>query len=70
MHTESFELGSLHPGASIRVWDECIQRLQSQAHDAGISSEFPDNISGIFKRAIAAGYGEEDLGALIKVVRD
>ena len=70
IHTESFKLGSLHPGASIRVWEGCNQRLQSQAHDAGISSEFPDDISGIFKRAIAAGYGEEDLGALIKVLRD
>ncbi len=70
VYTESFKLGSLHPGASIRVWEECIQRLQSQAHDAGISSEFPDNISGIFKRTIASGYGEEDLGALIKALRN
>lgn len=69
IHAEAFALGSLHPGASIRVWEECIQRLQSQAHDAGMSSEFPDNISGIFKRAVAAGIGEEDLAALIKVLR-
>ena len=70
VHTESFKLGSLHPGASIRVWEECIQRLQSQARDAKMSSEFPDNISGIFNRAIAAGHGEEDLAALVKVLRD
>ncbi len=70
IHAEAFALGSLHPGASIRVWEECIQRLQSQARDAGMSSEFPDNISGIFKRAIAAGIGEEDLAALIKVLRE
>ncbi len=70
IHAEAFALGSLHPGASIRVWEECIQRLQSQARDASMSSEFPDNISGIFKRAIAAGIGEEDLAALIKVLRE
>ena len=70
IHAEAFALGSLHPGVSIRVWEECIQRLQSQARDAGMSSEFPDNISGIFKRAIAAGIGEEDLAALIKVLRE
>ncbi len=70
VHAGAFELGSLHPGASIRVWEECIQRLQSQARGAGISSEFPDNISGIFKRAIVAGYGDEDLAALIKVLRE
>jgi 3-hydroxyisobutyrate dehydrogenase-like beta-hydroxyacid dehydrogenase len=70
IHAEAFTLGSLHPGASIRVWEECIQRLQFQARDAGMSSEFPDNISGIFNRAIAAGHGEEDLAALVKVLRD
>ena len=70
IHAEAFALGSLHPGASIRVWEECIQRLQAQARDAGMSSEFPDNISSIFKRALAAGIGEEDLAALIKVLRE
>lgn len=70
VHADAFALGSLHPGASIRVWEECIQRLQAQARDAGMSSEFPDNISGIFKRALAAGIGEEDLAALIKVLRE
>lgn len=70
VHAEAFALGSLHPGASIRIWEECIQRLQAQARDAGMSSEFPDNISGIFKRAVAAGIGEEDLAALIKVLRE
>ena len=69
IHSESFELGSLHDGASIRVWHECIQRLQAQAQNAGMSAEFPDNISAIFNRALAAGIGEEDLAALIKVLR-
>lgn len=70
VHAKAFQLGSLHDGASIRVWEECIQRLQSQARGADISSEFPDNISGIFKRAVAAGIGEEDLAALVKMLRD
>ena len=47
-----------------------MQRLQTQARDAEMSSEFPNFISGMFKRAIAAGYGEEDVAALIKVLRD
>ena len=70
IHAGAYELSSLHPGASIRVWEEVVQRLQSQARDAKMSSEFPDNISGIFNRAIAAGHGEEDLAALIKALRD
>ena len=46
-----------------------MQRLQSQAADCQMNSELPDFLSGIFKRAVAAGIGEEDLAALIKVLR-
>ena len=70
VHAGAYELSSLYPGASIRVWEEVVQRLQSQARDAKMSSEFPNNISGIFNRAIVAGHGEEDLAALVKVLRD
>ena len=70
VHAGAYALGSLHPGASIRVWEGVVQRLQSQAGDAGMNSELPDFISGVFKRAVAAGHGEEDVAALIKVLRD
>ncbi len=69
IHTGAYEISSLHPGATISVWDGVLQRLQNQARDAEINSELPDFISGIFKRAIAAGHGEEDVAALIKVLR-
>jgi len=35
-----------------------------------MNRDFPDNISRLFKRAIAAGIGEQDLAALVKVLRD
>lgn len=70
VHAGDFRLGSLHDGASIRVWGECVQRMQSQAKDTQSNSELSDFLSSIFKRAVAAGYGEEDLAALIKVLRD
>ena len=69
VHAGDYKLASLHPGASIRVWEEVVQRLQSQADDRQMNRELPDFLSGIFKRAIAAGIGEEDLAALIKVLR-
>lgn len=69
VHAGAYELGSLHPGATIRVWEEVVQRLQSQARDAGMNSEVPDFLSAIFKRAVALGHGEEDVAALIKVLR-
>ena len=69
VHAGAYELSSLHPGASIRVWEGVVQRLQTQASDAEMNSELPNFMSGIFKRAIAAGYGEEDVAALTKMLR-
>ena len=69
VHAGAYELGNLHPGTTIRVWEEVVQRLQSQARDAGMNSEVPDFMSAIFKRAVALGHGEEDVAALIKVLR-
>jgi 3-hydroxyisobutyrate dehydrogenase-like beta-hydroxyacid dehydrogenase len=57
-----------NPGATLTVWEAAVQRIQDQARDAGINSEVPDLISRFFKRAIDAGYGEEDVGAVIKVL--
>ena len=58
------------PGATLTVFDAALQRVQSQADDTGINSEIPDLISSLFKRAIAAGYGEEDVASIIKVMRN
>ncbi len=57
-------------GATLNVWDGALQRVQTQAKDSMINSEVPDFISSFFKRAIAAGYGEEDVAAIIKVMRN
>ena len=57
------------PGATLTVWEAALQRIQSQADDKGINSEIPALISTLFKRAIAAGYGEEDVASIIKVMR-
>ena len=57
------------PGATLTVWDGALQRIQNQAEDAKINSEVPDFISSFFKRAIAAGCGEEDIASIIKVMR-
>ncbi len=69
IHAGAYELSSLHPGATIRVWEGVVQRLQTQARDAEMNNELPNFMSGIFKRAIAAGHGEEDVAALIKALR-
>ncbi len=69
IHADAFELSSLHGGAALGVWAGVVRRLQVQAGDAGINAELPNFLAGIYQRAVEAGYGEEDIAALIKVLR-
>lgn len=70
VHAGDFKLGALYDGATVRVWGEVVERLQSQAREAGMNGELPDFLSRLFKRAVAAGHGEEDIAALVKALRD
>jgi 3-hydroxyisobutyrate dehydrogenase-like beta-hydroxyacid dehydrogenase len=58
------------PDATVAVWDAVSRRFKQQARDAGISCEFPDFAAKITRRAMLAGYGEEDIAALVKVLRN
>ncbi|MCZ8520952.1 MULTISPECIES: NAD(P)-dependent oxidoreductase [Paenibacillus] len=57
------------PQSSVNICMATVKLLQEQARDAGINGEFPDFAMGLFRRAADAGYGEEELGALIKILR-
>jgi len=57
------------PDATVAVWDAVSRRFMEQARDAGISSEFPEFAKSIITRAIHAGHRDEDVAALIKVLR-
>jgi 3-hydroxyisobutyrate dehydrogenase-like beta-hydroxyacid dehydrogenase len=57
------------PEATLSVWNGVLQRIRTQARDTGINSEIPDSFSPLFKRAISAGYGEQEIAALIKVLK-
>jgi 3-hydroxyisobutyrate dehydrogenase-like beta-hydroxyacid dehydrogenase len=59
-----------NPGATMSVWYEGLRRVQGQARDASISGEVPDFVASLFRRAIAAGHGGEDIAALVKALRD
>jgi 3-hydroxyisobutyrate dehydrogenase-like beta-hydroxyacid dehydrogenase len=58
-----------NPSATVRVWQAVLQRLQEQAQLARINKEFPEFGAGIVERAMTAGYGDEDVAALIKILR-
>lgn len=53
----------------LRISVEAVDRLAETAREARINAEFPAFTAGLFQRAAAAGYGDEELAALIKVLR-
>jgi 3-hydroxyisobutyrate dehydrogenase-like beta-hydroxyacid dehydrogenase len=59
-----------NPGSSISTDTSAIESIVQQAQEAQINSEFPKFALWLFRQAIAAGYGEEEVAALIKVLRE
>jgi 3-hydroxyisobutyrate dehydrogenase-like beta-hydroxyacid dehydrogenase len=58
-----------NPGSSIATDTGAIEMIVQQAREARINSEFPAFALRFFQRGLAAGYGEEEVAALIKVLR-
>jgi 3-hydroxyisobutyrate dehydrogenase-like beta-hydroxyacid dehydrogenase len=55
--------------SSVGICAGFFETLAQQAREAKISAEFPAFGQGIFRRAMAAGFGEEEFAALVKVLR-
>jgi 3-hydroxyisobutyrate dehydrogenase-like beta-hydroxyacid dehydrogenase len=54
--------------ATLQVWGAALERIQQQGKDAGISTQIPDFIGNYFNKAIDAGFGDENVMALFKVL--
>lgn len=65
VHTDKYN----DPGATLLGWNEVLKMIQGHAAEEKINREIPDFISDLLNRAIAAGYGEEDIAAIIKILR-
>lgn len=65
----AFELNSLHSGATLGVWTNAIRRLKAQAEDAGTDAQLPAFLLDFYRQAVDLGHGDEDLAALVKLVR-
>ncbi len=62
--------GSFHEcTATLQVWGAALQRIQQQGVDANINTQIPDFVASFFKKAVDAGYGEENVMALVKVLQ-
>jgi 3-hydroxyisobutyrate dehydrogenase-like beta-hydroxyacid dehydrogenase len=55
--------------ATLGVWGAALERIREQARDAGLNSEFPDFAADLFARAKKAGYADDNVMSLIKVLR-
>lgn len=58
----------LQPTATLQVWAGALARIQTQAHDEGISSAVPDFVAGYFQRAIDIGLGQQKAIAIYKTL--
>jgi 3-hydroxyisobutyrate dehydrogenase-like beta-hydroxyacid dehydrogenase len=65
IHEESFQEYT----ATLQVWAAALQRIQQQGIDANINTDIPDFVASFFKKAIDAGYGQENVMALTKVLQ-
>lgn len=55
--------------ATLSVWQASLELLKRQAMDVGIDAGFPNHIGTLFDKATKAGYGEEHVMALFKVLK-
>lgn len=53
----------------LRISVEATERIARAARERGINDEIPAFTAGLFRRAAQAGYGDEEIAALIKVLR-
>ncbi|MBD0383679.1 NAD(P)-dependent oxidoreductase [Paenibacillus sedimenti] len=59
-----------NPESTMKTCANTGELFVQQAREAQINSEFPVFAQGLFRKAMAAGYGDEEFGALIKVLRE
>jgi len=65
IHANRFD----QPQSSLNTCLVTVKMFVEQAREAGINAEFPTFALGLFQKAVDAGYGNEELGALVKVLR-
>lgn len=53
----------------LKISTEATARIAKAARDSGINDEIPSFVAGLFERAQKAGYGDEEIAALIKLLR-
>jgi 3-hydroxyisobutyrate dehydrogenase-like beta-hydroxyacid dehydrogenase len=55
--------------AALETWAVALSKVIQENAERGLNVELPQAISGLLNRAVKAGYGEEEIAAVIKVMR-
>jgi len=66
VHTENYAITE----SPLRISVEATARLEQTAIASGINAQFPAFAAALFKKADLAGYGDQEVAALIKVLRE
>lgn len=66
IHDGRFE----NPESSLKNSATIVELLLRQAHEARLNSDFPEFASALFRKGMTAGYEQEDVAALVKVLRE
>jgi 3-hydroxyisobutyrate dehydrogenase-like beta-hydroxyacid dehydrogenase len=67
---EVIQSGDFSVGESpLSISVEATARIARAARESGINDEFPSFAASLFQRAEAAGHGDEEIAAMIKVLR-
>ena len=69
VNRSAFALNSLHDGGSLAVWADVAKNIHKHATDAGINDDVTQGLNAFYTKAVDAGFGAEDVAALIKVLR-
>ena len=66
IHDENYAITE----SPLRISVAATERLEQTATESGINTEFPAFAAALFKKAHLAGYGDQEVAALIKVLRE
>jgi len=67
---ENIQLGNYQEtSAPLELWAGAIQNIARHAQECDIHAEFPMLAARLFQKAVAAGYGREEVSAAFKVLQ-
>ncbi len=66
---DAFALNSLHDGGSLSVWAAVASNLHQHAQSTGMKDDLTKCLASLYSKAVSAGFGAEDVAALVKLYR-